>query len=637
MAATGISGVDSSMFDGLDDEQRRFVLAEVGQGKSTGTALVLCFFLGGFGAHAFYLRNWANGIVALALCWTFIPAVLSIIELFFIPARVRRFNRQQVETAVARAHLISGGRAPQRSVAVEGHGTFPAPATTGGLAPSQASDAPSGAITAVAPAPSHANPASRAPLPVIIGAAALAVVGLIMVVAYGVFGGATKGGATASLVGGPATDQTKPAQDAQPGKAVRYTTASALNLRASPDKSAAVVAKLPIATRCTLLDSLLPDWSSIVCEQDGRQVTGFTKSEFLSGQQPTIESILGDLASEQSPSQRFTTYAKALALMPSRTDLIPAAKDAFFATEFTLLDEIRANPKRKVPRVLQADCAADDEDGCIRESLSLGPGASISRRGVDFDAVEMRDGDVKAIEYMGNLDNNDEAVLTVENEIAYRDPPVAFDLIFGRRVAGAVAGAPAPIEMPAAPSGCPSVKGAEYVGGPKAQVVAAWGPPAKVAPFTMADAGFTFGGLATAKEGLTQLRYEDASGITFVMVGKDDVVVAIYWDPNRSGSFASAPRISGGRFADLADASDKTWLQIPYVSNDGYATVGASAACGPGRVIMGAHCPIGEGLGSCGQGRVIYFTNRAFTLPPESRTKQKALPLASTDVEALPE
>jgi hypothetical protein len=186
------------------------------------------------------------------------------------------------------------------------------------------------------------------------------------------------------------------------------------------------------------------------------------------------------------------------------------------------------------------------------------------------------------------------------------------------------------------PQGCSVVAGAEFVGATREQVTQAWGPPAEVKAFGPSDVRFIFGGLATSKERFTMLRYELAGAITFVLVGKNSTIEAIYWDSNRSGRFSSLPTVADGPFASLVASVDKTWLVMPYVDNDGYATVGTSAPCGAGRVIMGAYCPIGESLSVCGQGRLIYTASSSFALPPESRSTAKNLPLKSSDVQALP-
>jgi TM2 domain-containing membrane protein YozV len=48
--------------------------------KDRTTAIILCFFLGGFGLHKFYLGQTGAGIVYLLFCWTMIPGVIAFFE-----------------------------------------------------------------------------------------------------------------------------------------------------------------------------------------------------------------------------------------------------------------------------------------------------------------------------------------------------------------------------------------------------------------------------------------------------------------------------------------------------------------------------------------------------------------------------
>ncbi|MBF7688675.1 TM2 domain-containing protein [Acinetobacter rathckeae] len=48
--------------------------------KNRIVAALLAFFLGGFGAHKFYLGQIGWGFVYLLFCWTFIPAFVAFIE-----------------------------------------------------------------------------------------------------------------------------------------------------------------------------------------------------------------------------------------------------------------------------------------------------------------------------------------------------------------------------------------------------------------------------------------------------------------------------------------------------------------------------------------------------------------------------
>ncbi|AJJ25975.1 TPA: NINE protein [Yersinia enterocolitica] len=43
-------------------------------------AALLAFFLGGFGAHKFYLGKIGQGFLYLIFCWTFIPSIIAFIE-----------------------------------------------------------------------------------------------------------------------------------------------------------------------------------------------------------------------------------------------------------------------------------------------------------------------------------------------------------------------------------------------------------------------------------------------------------------------------------------------------------------------------------------------------------------------------
>lgn len=52
--------------------------------KSKTTAIVLCFFLGGFGIHRFYLGQTGLGILYLIFFWTFIPALIALIDLIVL-------------------------------------------------------------------------------------------------------------------------------------------------------------------------------------------------------------------------------------------------------------------------------------------------------------------------------------------------------------------------------------------------------------------------------------------------------------------------------------------------------------------------------------------------------------------------
>lgn len=80
--------------------------------KSQGVAYLLCFFLGGFGAHRFYLGSTGAGVVQLIL-WVlgwltffvaWIPLYIWIfIDLFLIPGIARDCNMRLADSFSASA------------------------------------------------------------------------------------------------------------------------------------------------------------------------------------------------------------------------------------------------------------------------------------------------------------------------------------------------------------------------------------------------------------------------------------------------------------------------------------------------------------------------------------------------------
>jgi TM2 domain-containing membrane protein YozV/ribosomal protein L40E len=49
--------------------------------KSRVAAILLAFFLGGFGVHKFYLGRVAAGVLYLIFFWTLIPAIIAFVEM----------------------------------------------------------------------------------------------------------------------------------------------------------------------------------------------------------------------------------------------------------------------------------------------------------------------------------------------------------------------------------------------------------------------------------------------------------------------------------------------------------------------------------------------------------------------------
>lgn len=67
--------------------------------KSKTTAGLLALFLGGLGIHYFYMGKPIPGIVFLVLCWTFIPALLALIQaILMFTMTEEQFNAKFVQT-----------------------------------------------------------------------------------------------------------------------------------------------------------------------------------------------------------------------------------------------------------------------------------------------------------------------------------------------------------------------------------------------------------------------------------------------------------------------------------------------------------------------------------------------------------
>ena|SRR5271154_55476 len=75
------------------DEQRAIFQAQMSAWqKDEVVGVLLALFLGTFGAHQFYLRRPGLGILYIVFFWTGIPTIVSFVECFFMPGRVRQFN-----------------------------------------------------------------------------------------------------------------------------------------------------------------------------------------------------------------------------------------------------------------------------------------------------------------------------------------------------------------------------------------------------------------------------------------------------------------------------------------------------------------------------------------------------------------
>ena len=84
-----VGGININMTNNQTQQQPQQVL--LANGTVAVNKLIyclLCFFLGGIGAHKFYAGRAGTGLMYLLFCWTFIPAILALVE--FITALCKK-------------------------------------------------------------------------------------------------------------------------------------------------------------------------------------------------------------------------------------------------------------------------------------------------------------------------------------------------------------------------------------------------------------------------------------------------------------------------------------------------------------------------------------------------------------------
>ncbi len=104
----------------MTDHQRAWFYAEFAHARRDEViGVLLAIFLGNFGVHQFYIRRNGLGILYLCFFWTGIPAILSFIDAFFMPGRVRRYNLEQASYIASQilAAPMQSAAAPSTSIA----------------------------------------------------------------------------------------------------------------------------------------------------------------------------------------------------------------------------------------------------------------------------------------------------------------------------------------------------------------------------------------------------------------------------------------------------------------------------------------------------------------------------------------
>ena len=85
--------IELSLIKDMTDQQKMIFMSEYNSAKkSTTVGVLLALFLGGFGAHRFYLNKVVSGVIYALFFWTFIPAIIALIECFLMSGTVKKYN-----------------------------------------------------------------------------------------------------------------------------------------------------------------------------------------------------------------------------------------------------------------------------------------------------------------------------------------------------------------------------------------------------------------------------------------------------------------------------------------------------------------------------------------------------------------
>ena len=85
--------IELSLIKDMSDQQKMIFMSEYNSAKkSTTVGVLLALFLGGFGAHRFYLNKIVSGVIYALFFWTFIPAIIALIECFLMSGTVKKYN-----------------------------------------------------------------------------------------------------------------------------------------------------------------------------------------------------------------------------------------------------------------------------------------------------------------------------------------------------------------------------------------------------------------------------------------------------------------------------------------------------------------------------------------------------------------
>lgn len=68
----------------MDQSIHHYSAQQIKPVREKGITIILALILGGIGVHRFYLGNLKTGLFYLLFCWTFIPVLISFVEILLI-------------------------------------------------------------------------------------------------------------------------------------------------------------------------------------------------------------------------------------------------------------------------------------------------------------------------------------------------------------------------------------------------------------------------------------------------------------------------------------------------------------------------------------------------------------------------
>lgn len=92
--------------DFMPQEKMMFMNEYNSSKKSVTTGVLLALFLGGLGIHKFWIGSPGVGVLYLLFCWTFIPAIIAIIDACLMGNAVQKYNGRVANDAYQKVMMM---------------------------------------------------------------------------------------------------------------------------------------------------------------------------------------------------------------------------------------------------------------------------------------------------------------------------------------------------------------------------------------------------------------------------------------------------------------------------------------------------------------------------------------------------